>query len=233
MTPEKRLEHFKRYREKNREKINANARAKRKTDEYKIWYEQYKEKNRDKRSAYMRKRRASPKQKQKEKEQREKYKVKQYTAQRKKYNENIEESRKKKKAYREKNKEKYLECGRKQYLKHKEKVLIRTAKYRKEHPEVGLKSAKKYLNKLAKSFNLNSDEYVFSLQTWSKSIRKIHGAKCGVCGSNEGLNTHHILFKTYFPELSLNENNGIPLCKVHHNEVHRLNPIYKTRATVA
>ena len=134
------------------------------------------------------------------------------------------------KAWGETNRERILQKKREYAKIHMAKRVAYAKAYNERKPEVKLASTKKSLTKFGKSFDLKWDEYAWALLAWGKTVKKKHGAKCGVCGSNEGLNTHHILFKTYFPELSLNENNGIPLCKVHHKEVHRLNPIYKVRA---
>lgn len=96
-------------------------------------------------------------------------------------------------------------------------------------PEVRLKRFKKELTELGKIFNIGCWEYNRALSFWSKVVKKEHGGKCVICGSKEELNSHHILFKKLYPKLSLNKHNGIPLCKIHHSEAHRLNPMKKNK----
>jgi 5-methylcytosine-specific restriction endonuclease McrA len=98
-------------------------------------------------------------------------------------------------------------------------------KWNKANPEKRLIISKRHLEKLGLPFKLPSRQYGMALEAWGKSVRKLLGDKCIVCGSTDKLNSHHILYKALHPELSLNINNGVPLCKDHHLEVHRLNPI--------
>jgi len=62
------------------------------------------------------------------------------------------------------------------------------------------------------------------LYYWSREVRIIYNHACAYCGSHK-LTTHHIFYKSKFPGLKYNLNNGIVLCPKHHNEVHRLNDI--------
>ncbi len=98
-------------------------------------------------------------------------------------------------------------------------------KWNKSNPEKRLIISKRHLEKLGLPFKLPSRQYGMALEAWGKSVRKLLGDKCIVCGSTDKLNSHHILYKALHPELSLNINNGVPLCKEHHLEVHRLNPV--------
>jgi hypothetical protein len=107
----------------------------------------------------------------------------------------------------------------------KENRNIESGKWHKAHPEVGLKSGIKHLTKYGLEFKLPAYQYQWAINSWSKTVRKLVGEYCSICGSDVGLNSHHIFPKATHPKLSLNINNGIPLCKEHHDEVHRLNPI--------
>lgn len=57
------------------------------------------------------------------------------------------------------------------------------------------------------------------LKTWSKHIRQRDENKCQICGEPAVL-VHHIFQKSKYPQLYLIENNGISLCKIHHDELH-------------
>ena len=61
------------------------------------------------------------------------------------------------------------------------------------------------------------------LECWSKRVRKRDEMLCVVCGSKADL-AHHLFPKKVFPRLSLNTNNGVSLCRLHHREIHSLNP---------
>jgi len=104
--------------------------------------------------------------------------------------------------------------------KNLEKEREKTRRWNKENPEKVLKTQIRYLKKLGDKFNMNQYQIKTALMSWSKTIRKRDNDKCIICGSKEGLNAHHTLYKRYYPELSLNINNGVTLCKIHHNEVH-------------
>jgi len=106
------------------------------------------------------------------------------------------------------------------YQKNKSKVKVQKKEYREKHPEVILKAQIKHLTKLGWNFNLNASEYKITLRTWRMNIEKKMGRKCVICGSTKGLNAHHIFHKAKYAKLSLNENNGIMLCKIHHVEAH-------------
>lgn len=129
------------------------------------------------------------------------------------------EVKKLKKEYRQKNIELHRAYSRKSYYNN----LDTARKYKKNNLEMNLKHSIDHLKKYAIPFKLPYIEYAYTLLGWSKSVRKINGDRCAICGSTHGLNSHHIFFKKDMPELSLNVNNGIPLCKIHHLEVHRLN----------
>ena len=71
-----------------------------------------------------------------------------------------------------------------------------------------------------RKYHLKNREKRYALESWSKTVKKLYGKKCAICGSTEKIHSHHIFEKSKFPELSLNPYNGIPLCVQHHYEVH-------------
>jgi len=71
--------------------------------------------------------------------------------------------------------------------------------------------------RLCKTFTMF--EFQYAIRTWAKYII-IRDKNCQTCGSKENLIAHHLFYKAMYPELSLNENNGICLCKECHYELH-------------
>ena len=88
--------------------------------------------------------------------------------------------------------------------------------YKKQHPEIGLKSQQKLFKKLGKILGYQSKQIPMLYYSWAKTVKKILGNYCQVCGSIKQIEVHHIFHKVKYPLLSLNENNGIPLCKLCH-----------------
>jgi hypothetical protein len=122
-------------------------------------------------------------------------------------------------------KKKNAEYNKKHHEENQAHYNEQSKKWNKSNPEKRLIISKRHLEKLGLPFKLPSRQYGMALEAWGKSVRKLLGDKCIVCGSTDKLNSHHILYKALHPELSLNINNGVPLCKEHHLEVHRLNPV--------
>ena len=110
------------------------------------------------------------------------------------------------------------------YKRHKEKFYIKSKKWMKDNPnawrQIALKSQIKYLKKIGERIKTDYRKIPYLYRNWSSIIKEQYNNKCVVCGSIHNLHTHHIFHKSKYPELSLNLNNGIPLCLVHHNEVH-------------
>ena len=142
------------------------------------------------------------------------------------------------KKWHEENRERHLASSKKWKVENREHDLAYKKKYREEHkeytaickrkwdknnPELRLKHNLKYFSKIGKPLNKSVYETKYALDSWSKTVRKIHGNHCSVCGSTKGLNVHHIFSKKKFPKMAFMVNNGIPLCKIHHLEIHRLN----------
>ena len=143
------------------------------------------------------------------------------------YQENEEIIKKQMKEYQLKNKEKMKEYQ----LKNKEKrnkniknFYLKNPNYGKEwclkNPEKKLKSQIKILTRLGKTLKLPYKEYAWALFSWAKIVKKQQGDQCVICDSKNKLHIHHIFSKAKYPKLSLNLNNGIPLCKIHHQEAH-------------
>jgi 5-methylcytosine-specific restriction endonuclease McrA len=85
----------------------------------------------------------------------------------------------------------------------------------KNNPVSIYKSAKKYTEKHS-SFYTKMD-----LKAWGGVIKHIWN-NCIICGSTEKLEAHHVKPRAQFPELALEIDNGITLCKKCHNEITQL-----------
>lgn len=130
------------------------------------------------------------------------------------------------KKYHKKNQNKIKEWNKnfnkKWYKENKQRIQIIKKEYMKNNPDILLKSQLNYLTKLADGFSLTSHQYKLALSAWSKTIRR-RDQICVICGSTEKLNAHHIIHRAKNPELSFVKNNGVLLCKKHHDEVHEKN----------
>lgn len=133
------------------------------------------------------------------------------------------------KEYYMKNKEK-----RAQYIKDN-KLKIKSYKkwYNETHKEENKKYREKYFLKFperrdnyyrkdCRVFGMGLRQYKSAIMYWSKYIMRMH-KKCQQCGSDEKLVAHHIFYKSKYPQLSLNIDNGITLCTNCHHELHYLN----------
>jgi hypothetical protein len=58
------------------------------------------------------------------------------------------------------------------------------------------------------------------LRQWSQFIRTRDGFRCLCCGTNEGIQAHHVIRKTLFPWSALDPGNGVTLCRLCHSRVH-------------
>ena len=105
------------------------------------------------------------------------------------------------------------------YLKNKEKIKEYHKKHQNNNPQIYFKAQIKHLKKCAIPFQLSVYVYKMALQSWGEVIKK-RDKKCVICGSTDRLNAHHLIHKKTNPELSLNINNGVTLCELHHYEVH-------------
>ena len=119
----------------------------------------------------------------------------------------------------EENREKYSE-QRKQYkLKNREKIYERQRKWNEKNPEKRLRYAKKTISKLSIPLKYPSNKLLYALGAWSKTIKKLGNGICAICNSKAEI-SHHLIYKSTEPKLSLNIGNGIALCRKHHNECH-------------
>ena len=75
------------------------------------------------------------------------------------------------------------------------------------------------MEKLGKTFKLNKNEFQWAFNSWSLIVKK-RDKICQICNSEENLIAHHLFYKSKYPKLALNKNNGITLCKDCHYEVH-------------
>ena len=109
--------------------------------------------------------------------------------------------------------------GEKYYQNNREEILEYSKQYHKDNPEVNLRNGEKYLKRLGIDLGILSSDVKRVLMSWKRTIQK-RDKTCQVCGSINNLNAHHILHRKHYPKLALNVNNGILLCKQHHNESH-------------
>jgi 5-methylcytosine-specific restriction endonuclease McrA len=91
-----------------------------------------------------------------------------------------------------------------------DKIQKSRQKWKEKNPEKLLESWKKYRPVFGIAWGLIS---------WSKSVRKRHNHICQVCGKPATL-ARHLFFRSLYPKLQFNLNNGIPLCRNCHAEIH-------------
>mgnify|MGYP001190811446 CR=1 FL=1 len=72
---------------------------------------------------------------------------------------------------------------------------------------------------LTKPFDLSVSGYKLALKIWHDVIEK-RDIVCQMCGGNQKLEAHHLLYRANYPLLSFNENNGILLCRMCHYHTH-------------
>ncbi len=119
-----------------------------------------------------------------------------------------------------KNKQKSKENTRRWHQNNREKVNAEKREWRRKNPEKRKIIEQNRLKRIQEAYNYDGISQVsFLLTIWSNSIREKYHNMCQICG-NLAIHTHHLLQKQHHPDLALNENNGIPLCMICHNEVH-------------
>jgi 5-methylcytosine-specific restriction protein A len=65
---------------------------------------------------------------------------------------------------------------------------------------------------------------VYASGAWKALRRKVFkrdGAKCSKCGEIRDLHLHHVQSWAEYPELRLDPDNLIVLCREHHHDAHR------------
>jgi len=123
------------------------------------------------------------------------------------------------KQYAESHKEEIKTNQHKKYLRNREKYIADAAERRKAYPELKLIYDLKHLKKLGFPLKLPPKQYKYALSAWSKTVKKLGNGLCTIC-NNPATVAHHIIHKAKYPSLSLNLNNGIPLCDSCHGESH-------------
>lgn len=116
------------------------------------------------------------------------------------------------KDWEEKHRQKLKEYKNEWNKKNQDKIRESRKKWKLNNPEKVVKSYQK--SRKAQTFVVR-----WGLQSWSKLIQNIHKHKCQVCENRSTL-VHHIFFKSLYPKLQFNLNNGIPLCDKCHAEIH-------------
>ncbi len=89
--------------------------------------------------------------------------------------------------------------------------------------KITYKSQLKYLKKLAVPLRLTEHAYKRALQSWSNLIKQ-RDKVCQICGGTHNLEAHHIIYRSDYPLLSFNMNNGILLCQTCHYQTHSKTP---------
>lgn len=108
---------------------------------------------------------------------------------------------------------------RESYQRHRHDCIEAAKKWRKNNPEKRLIMNLRHLTKYGLPFKITARQYKWALQSWSNSIMNRDDSICQVCGK-PAEESHHILYKSLYPELALNLNNGTALCIECHYEVH-------------
>lgn len=110
--------------------------------------------------------------------------------------------------------------GRKYYKNNKIKIDKYNNEWRKNNPEKVLVILKRHLEKYGKLFNMTPNEYMYAVNSWSKTIKKMDNYICKLCNSKKNIQAHHIQPKQDFPKLCLELNNGVTLCENCHENIH-------------
>ena len=69
--------------------------------------------------------------------------------------------------------------------------------------------------------NINKDRIEQNRRAaWSYEVRERDGFACRLCGSTEGIEAHHIVPWDADVGQRYNPENGITLCRIHHDRIH-------------
>lgn len=70
-----------------------------------------------------------------------------------------------------------------------------------------------------KDFRL--EENAVKLDKWARIVKSGKVRRCGVCFNiRDYLEAHHLFYKSFFPKLAYNPNNGIAVCELCHLQIH-------------
>ena len=85
------------------------------------------------------------------------------------------------------------------------------------------KEYEKFLTKKQQEENKNNANFNTSdLNNWADNVKNRDNDTCVICGKNTKTHAHHILPKSKYPELAMDVNNGVTLCRYCHLEYHDL-----------
>lgn len=119
-----------------------------------------------------------------------------------------------------KRRKKHLEYIKKYDKTHKEEKWQKE-KLRRTNPQIRIK----YNKAVSDYYRRNPDKanIIGKIIIWSEDVKKRDDAKCQICNTVEDVKSHHIFYKSLYPQLQFLLNNGITLCHKHHMEVHGWN----------
>jgi len=132
------------------------------------------------------------------------------------------------KKWHNKNSKDYYESHKKQialrrsifYFENAERLSKENKNWKKYNPEKCLQHHITHHQKYGHSLGFpNWRKFKYALMAWSDTIQKREQNICQVCG-NPSKDSHHLIYKSIEPKLSLNINNGISLCENCHKECH-------------
>ena len=97
-------------------------------------------------------------------------------------------------------------------------------KWKRNNPEkyraVMKNAIDRLLDKLEQEgLEVTNSSYPFLRTLWRESVLRRFNNQCVICEKPAEI-AHHLFFKSHYPKLIFNQNNGIALCRIHHNEVH-------------
>ena len=98
------------------------------------------------------------------------------------------------------------------YRNNREREIQRSISYQKRNPEKAYNSKKK--------FRELADLTGWDLYKWANAVKSRDNNLCKKCISSENLEAHHIKPKAEYPQLALQVENGITLCKDCHKKEH-------------
>ncbi len=206
---------------KNREKILAQVKEYQSRPEVKERIKQYREDNRDRRLEYEREYNAKPE----NKETRRAWEHMRRELGIKSPTQEPEYIAIKNKEYRKSHREEHNADNRRSYQNCRESVDAKNKRWKENNPQgwrrIQLKSQIKYLKSLEPFLNKEYNHIPYLYKVWGDEVKQYDHGICAITDCFEtDVQAHHIFQKRFYPKLSLNTNNGISLCIVHHNEAH-------------